>query len=232
VGGEEPGRPGLGVGVGAVRLIWSRPVHASPPWVATAGHEQSSPVCGQTALWVADSGDAHGNPVALRPHPTTLHPHLGTTLWMAVTGPVDGSCATRGQPVFNSGTGGRAGRPSTGPPIPPPPVPRLPPQPTRPTDQRRHAPSTLHTGPITAVGVLSIDFKEKRRGVDGSERGARIGCPLAGMTPGLGRLYGGAPRPGSSRRASTASGPAPSRTVRLRSRRHSRPHCQRERSPP
>ncbi|MGH3589353.1 MAG: hypothetical protein ACRDQ0_23830, partial [Pseudonocardia sp.] len=36
---------------------------------------------------------------------------------------------------------------------------------------------------------------------------SRIGYPMAGMTPPTPRLYGGAPRPGSSRRASTASGP-------------------------
>src|SRR3954464_14849136 len=42
--------------------------------------------------------------VALRPRARTLHPHLGTTLWMAGSGAVDERPRNRGQPVDGSGT--------------------------------------------------------------------------------------------------------------------------------
>jgi hypothetical protein len=182
---EGPGRPGARSACPAI--------HSGS---ATWGHEPQSPVRGPRALWVAHREDANTDPVALRPHATTLHPHLGTTLWMASTGAVDGSCAVRGQPVPNTGTVGHSERPSTAPPIRPLPPPRSAPQCDTDSDQHECAPSTLHTGPVSTAGVLYSVFQEENRWVDGAGRCSRIGYPMAEVTPTVRRLYGGAPRPG------------------------------------
>jgi hypothetical protein len=99
-----------------------------------------------------------GDPVALRPRATTLHPHLGITLWIAVARPVDGSSEVGGQPVSITGTAARCLPSSTGHRIRPPPVPPRPPHPDTAPDQPGRAPSTLPTGPVTAVGVLCSEI--------------------------------------------------------------------------
>jgi hypothetical protein len=137
-----------------------------------------------------------GRPIALRPHPATFHPHLGTTLWMVAAGAVDGSCAVRGQPVSSTGTARRRRRPSTVPAICPPLLPLRRPQPGGPADLPERDPSTLCTGPSTTAGVLCLNIPGRNSGVDGAERGRRIEYPMAGMTPADRRLYGGRPGPG------------------------------------
>jgi hypothetical protein len=177
--------------------------------VTTRGHEPLSPVCDERAPWVAHGEDRGPDPVALRPHPTTLHPHLGTTLWMAAGRPVDGSCAAGGKPVSTAGTAGRSVAPSTGNPIRPRVRPRRSPHPDTASDQRGCVPSTLHTGPITTAGSLSLNIQERRSDVDGVGRVVPIGYPMAGMTPAVRRLYGGSPRPGSSRHHGGVRAPHP-----------------------
>jgi hypothetical protein len=179
--------------------------------VTTPGHQPSSPVCDGTAPWVAHGEDPGPDPVALRPHPTTLHPHLGTTLWMAVVRPVDGSCAAGGKPVSTAGTADRSEASSTGNLIRPRVLPRRSPHPDTASDQRGCAPSTLHTGPITTAGSLSLNIQERRSDVDGVGRVVPIGYPMAGMTPAVRRLYGGSPRPGSSRHHGGVRAPHPQR---------------------
>jgi hypothetical protein len=111
-----------------------------------------------------------GDPVALCPRATTLHPHLGITLWIAVARAVDGSSEVGGQPVSIAGTASCCLPSSTGHRVRPPPVPPRPPHPDTASDQRGRAPSTLPTGPVTAVGVLCSGIQERRSGVDGGRR--------------------------------------------------------------
>lgn len=154
---------------------------------------------------------------------TTLHPHLGTTLWMDRRSPVDESSSSRGQPVFISGTGWCDRHPSTGAPRCPPSVPCLHPHPATPRDLRKRRPSTIRTGASTTAGSLFFMNYKKNNRVDPGTGGARIGYRPAEVTPASGRLYGGSPAKSSD---ATASGVvAATRSACPR-------HRQRERSPP
>jgi hypothetical protein len=173
-------------------------------------------------------------PVALRSQPSTLHPHLGTTLWIDRPRPVDGSSEVGGQPVFIRGTAGVIGASSTGTTMCPPQLPRRSPQLAMPIDVRGSAPSTLHTGPSTAAGELSIDNPEINRGVDEGTAPPGPKYPWGGMAPSSPRLYGEFPCPGLPGRSTTA----PERRTdtdlpvpRRRSGEFVHRHRQRERSP-
>jgi hypothetical protein len=161
--GRAPRRRGAWTESGASALR-PPPVHRSL-CTGTTPRNRRHKLCGLSL-----SAGPPRDPVALRPRATTLHPHLGITLWIAAARPVDGSSEVGGQPVSIAGTAARCLPSSTGHRIRPPPVPPRPPHPDTAPDQPGHAPSTLPTGPVTAVGVLCSEIQERRSGVDGVRR--------------------------------------------------------------
>jgi len=155
--GNAPG-PRLGASTPAHSSARSLYVHRHQRCVTTRGHDPPSLLWDEAASRVAHRELSATDPVALRPHATTLHPHLGTTLWMDADGPVDESGAPGGKPVSTAGTAGGSGASSTGLRIRPRVRPRRSPHLDTASDQHQRSPSTLRTGPLTTAGVLSLNI--------------------------------------------------------------------------
>jgi hypothetical protein len=174
------------------------------------GHAPLQSVCRAGFLWVppvATGLPRRRRPVAQRGRTATLHPHLGTTLWIVAPEPVDGRPENSGQLAARTGTG--AGQPpeNAGHPRPAASVP---------SRSRGSVPRTPHR-PTCADGgyphcaqdlFLFLEFSLSRtrreRGgwmehTDGA--GAGLPRPLVGrepgdVTPGRARLYGESADPG------------------------------------
>src|SRR3954453_3589004 len=116
--------------------------------------------------------------VALRPRARTLHPHLGTTLWIVGSRAVDERPQNRGQPVDEPGTTRVGSRLSTAAARCPRARPDRHPQAATPWEHPRRRPSTPSTAPVSTAGSLPLFKKKKNKGVDGS--GTRPVSPSTG----------------------------------------------------